>query len=261
MMRMLRALGSTQKTVLMALGVGLLAIPAMGGKPGGGPQPVTESCTFIGDVEGGPVQIGVAAWTYELLDEGGAKTTLWLWDNVLQAQGGSAYEPPFEGQPLLPDDYPGQARVLKKQGRFDFDFDTEPCISPVYEDVPPFGIEDTPNADLCRYHLLIEQGDYNRKQDSVVWNPDVAVVYLLDYGLGPPCEVVGGEPCIQPGEYQVGSGPLLELSVQFHADGGGDDGDDGGSENGGQCKDGQDNDGDGLADCDDPDCAGTKWCS
>jgi hypothetical protein len=69
-----------------------------------------------------------------------------------------------------------------------------------------------------------------------------------------------------PDYFHVGSCPLGALSwedsgpllAQFHADGGG--GNETGSENGGQCTEGKDNDGDAKIDCGDPDCANTKWC-
>jgi hypothetical protein len=227
----------------------LLVTPALGGKP-----PVTAVCVLSGDVqsidEGGElvaVEIGVSTTAWELIDPAtGAKTTLWLQGNVLAGAG------------LYANHYFGQARVLKKDGRFDFDFDTAPCVSPVYGDKPPYGF---PYNDLCRYLLIIEDGVYYRGADEVVWST-TAGFSLVDYGLGVPCAVDPDDPdCIEPGEYIVGSGTLAsQTAAQFGTSGGEEpppEPEPTPERSEAACTDGVDNDGDGLIDRDDPNCK--KW--
>ena len=58
-------------------------------------------------------------------------------------------------------------------------------------------------------------------------------------------------------EYEYPEGYVFaSFDVTFVDSGGGEEPTE--PEEGGQCKDGEDNDGDGFIDCDDPDC--DKWC-
>ena len=88
---------------------------------------------------------------------------------------------------------------------------------------------------------------------------NTATVRLMDATLGPWCGYVEEEGCIE--NYQAGSGPISPegIHIQFLSDSGGGE-EPTGTEKGGQCKDGVDNDGDGLTDCQDDDCSDTKWC-
>jgi hypothetical protein len=231
--------------ILMGLGVALAALPVTGAPPA-----LTGVCTFSGDifgdvppdyvepVEGGPVEIGVSVTAWELLVPGtDQKTTLWLSQNLLNDDDGQPYL--FEGV------FYGQARVLKKDGRFDFDFDTAPCESPTYGDgnEPPFGDDD----DFCRYRLIVQDGIYDRKADTVVWEAG-SRVQLDDYSSGPYIAASwSADGYLFTAEFGTGGGedpdPEPEPDRERSAD---------------LCSDGVDNDGDGLADCSDRDCK--RWC-
>lgn len=238
----------TRMSVLAGLGAVLLAIPAVGGKP-----PVTAVCVLDGDVQSigvdgelVAVEIGVSTGAWELNDPTtGLDTTLRLQANVLEGAGVSAGR------------YFGQARILKKDGRFDFDFDTSECVSPLWGDVPPYG---DPYNDWCRYHLTIEDGVYYRGVDEVVWDT-TAPFSLIDYGLGVPCAVDPDNPdgCVEPGDYIVGSGTLASLTAaQFGTSAEEEPPPEAEPEKSEDaCTDGLDNDGDGLVDAKDPNCK--KW--
>ena len=258
-MRRLGALGGTQKILLVALGVTLLAIPVMEGKPA---KEVTALCTLTGDIDShGPVEMGAKAWTWVLRDPvTGEKASLWLRQNLLWDWNTEEPYASVNLNLLLQEgDYFGQARTLTE--RLDFEFgplvNGQACTSPVYEDVPPYGVPDTDNAHLCPFLLVILDGVYDRTQDRVVWGPD-SEVHLVDYSQGVPCEVDPSEGCIGPPDYyRVGSGPLSDVSEPLVAQFGADDG--GGDEPEPEktweaCHDGEDNDQDGLYDCDDPNC-------
>lgn len=260
-MKRLEALGGTQKILLVVLGVTLLAIPVMEGKPA---KEVTTLCTLTGDIDShGLVEMGAKAWTWVLRDPvTGEKASLWLRQNLLWDYTSAPYSSEKLDLLLQEGDYFGQARVLTN--RLDFEFgplvDGQPCASPVYEDVPPYGVPGTDNAHLCPFLLIAVDGVYDRSLDRVVWSPQ-SEVYLVDYSQGAPCDVDPGEGCITPDEYQVGSGPLGSLGwvepgplvAQFGADdGGGDETEP--EKTWDACHDGEDNDGDGLIDCADPNC-------
>lgn len=117
----------------------------------------------------------------------------------------------------------GFARCLKKNSaRLDFFFD---CSGPDLVD--------------CDYRLMVLDGIYDRELDVAVFDP--GTMYLDFQG-------------------ETVKAGTASFSIAFSENGGGGE-EPAGSENGGQCKDGKDNDGDGLIDCDDPDCYDTKWCS
>jgi hypothetical protein len=234
------------RILVMGLGVALLTLPAMGAKPA-----VVELCVFSGDVGSNDVavEIGVSTTGWELLDPTtGQKTTLWLrQDLLLDTDGVVAY--------LDEGDYYGQARVLKKDGRFDFDFGDEECVSPTYGDTPPFWSD---GDGLCPYALVILDGVYDRQADDVTWGAGSRVI-LVDYTLGRPCAVFP-QPCIESGEYNVGFGPLSPLGVraQFSTAGEEEPPPDPEPEKSyDACHDTVDNDGDGLVDDADPNCK--RW--
>ena len=263
-MKRLGTPGRTRKILLVALGVTLLVIPVTEGKPA---KEVTALCTLTGDIDSyGPVEVGAKTWTYVLRDpDNGGMVPLRLRGNLLwDWDTGASYESVQVGMTLVEGNYFGQARIGTE--RLDFDFgplvNGEPCATPAYEDVKPWGVPGTDNAHLCPFHLVIVDGIYDRTLDRVVWGPD-SRVYLFDSSQGVPCEVYPNDPdCIGPPDYyQVGSGPLRALGwedpgplvAQFQTDGG--DGDETEPEKTWDaCDDGEDNDGDGLIDCADPNC-------
>lgn len=265
-------MSSCARISLVWLATSLLALPALGEKPGDGPQPVTELCEFTGDIVSNPdtdgnpgiVEIGVVTWTWELLDTSGNDAKLYLSQNLLTCEEGplscegGVYTSDVLGQVLV-GEYYGKARVLTKwEKRFSFDFGPAPCQAWTMEDVPPFGVPGTPNAHLCPFSATVLYGDYDRKANRMVWGSGTLFSWA-DYTKGPPCDVAD-PPCVDPEDYWVGAGPVNEITVQFLPDGSSGDGDTE-PETGGKCKDGKDNDGDGLTDCADADCAATKWCS
>jgi hypothetical protein len=226
---------------LMGLGVALLALPVVGAPP-----PKTEVCTFTGDIVGGgdptdgaPVEIGVSVSAWELLVPGtDQKSTLWLAQGLLNDAEGLEYLP--EGA------YHGQARVLKKDGRFDFDFGDETCISPTYGDAPPFWSD---GDGLCPYRLIILDGIYDRTTDSVFWEAG-SRVQLDDYTAGPPYVAAAWSSDTYLFSAEFGTAgeeppPEPEPESEKTKD---------------ACSDEVDNDGDGAVDCDDPDCGKWRWC-
>jgi hypothetical protein len=122
----------------------------------------------------------------------------------------------------------GIARVLKKNategGRFDFEFgwDTE--------------------HSRYRYRLIVTEGIYDNTSDVVVYEVPTSQMYLYDYAADPALVKEG----------------TVSFAISFLS--GGASGGDTGTESGGQCKNGADDDGDGLVDCADTDCELSKFC-
>jgi hypothetical protein len=134
---------------------------------------------------------------------------------------------------LTEDSYTGPVRVLEDRLDFYFDTDDDPTNCGPYED----NDDGTPR---CPYCLLLINGVYDQNEDKVVFaTPGTqAFIYATDNPASPVSE------------------GTANLVVQFtDGDGGGD-----ATETGGACKDGIDNDGDELYDCDDPDCATMGFC-
>jgi hypothetical protein len=251
----------SKQTTILILAIVFSAWSALmlAGKPA-----ETQRCTIVGDVssdldgdgEADVVEIGTNVPGWITLDENGDPAGLVLQGGLLDRD---------DGKPNLPSGYyPGHARMLKRQGRFDFDFGPANCIAPAYEDTPPYWID---GDGLCPYRLIILDGVYDRQADTVTYAGPTPEVYLVDYTLGPPCSV-NPDPEICIGEetgtsYTVGDGPVSEfpgIRFEFLAD------DDGGGEDpvpeeGDLCQDGIDNDIDGKADCEDPDCCDHPSCA
>jgi hypothetical protein len=91
-------------------------------------------------------------------------------------------------------------------------------VDPTLSDVPPYGDGDG----LCPYRLIIQDGTYDRKADTVTWD-EASEVMLIDYTQGVPCSYDPSDPsCID--SYQVGSGPLSFQGIMAaFGTGGGED--------------------------------------
>ena len=130
----------------------MLAVTAdvAGGKPGGGPKPVTQACTLSGDAAGDG-NVGITASSSGPL----------MMDIAVGTQLAMTFSR------LGPGEYQGLGRVLKKQGRLDFWFDspTRPtCNDPA----------------VCCYELLLLNGVYDRTKDTVSFGSGTAA-QLVDY--------------------------------------------------------------------------------
>lgn len=141
----------------------MLAVTAdvRAGKPGND-QPKTQACTLTGDAEG-TGRVGIDAKSYGPLS--------------MTVQSG-----PLAGvfATLGPATYSGQGRVLKNQGRLDFHFDipVSACRPPAYGEEPgslPDGV--------CRYHLMLLNGVYDRKANEVVYHAPGTEAQLFDYDI------------------------------------------------------------------------------
>ena len=166
--------------VPVVLGAFLLAGFAAGKKPakpaGQDKAPVLQECDITGDAKttaGSDKTIGVNVSSYGPLDITVGAGTL---SNVMP-WGATAYS--------------GQARCLKKQGRFDLFFGDSGCRPYTYEDGPP----DTWNiGEICQYRLIIEDGIYARKADMVEFQFETAKASLYNYALYNP----SADPPLQP---------------------------------------------------------------
>ena len=142
----------------------VVADGAMAGKPGGGPQPVTQACTLTGDATGGGT-VGITASSRGPLEMTIASGT----------QLASTFDELYVLYGAGP--YVGSGRVLKKQGRLDFWFDVpaRTCRPLEWgEEFPP----DDP--DVCCYELLLLNGVYNGKKDTVAFGSGTTA-QLVDY--------------------------------------------------------------------------------
>ena len=153
----------------LALALGVTA-DVRAGKPGND-QPKTQACTLTGEAEG-TGRVGIDAKSYG--------------DLSMTVQSGSLAA--VFNQELGVGTFSGKGRVLKTQGRLDFHFDLSEtgCRPPAYGEEPgslPDGV--------CRYHLMLLNGVYNRKKDDVVFQAPGTEAQLFDY------------------DYRVGSGLVL----------------------------------------------------
>ena len=180
----------TEVFVPVALGAFLLAGFAAGKKPakpaGQDKAPVLQECAIAADAdEGSNNTIGVNVSSYGPLDITVAEATPL---SLVMPWGATAYS--------------GQARCLKKQGRFDLFFGATGCRPYTDEDGPP----DTWNiGEICQYRLIIEEGIYARKADMVVFEFDTAKASLFDYVSYNP----SADPPLQP---ETGT---ANLTIQF----------------------------------------------
>lgn len=180
----------------------------------------TRPCELTGDAFG-EGEVGVKAWSYGPL-------TMTVQDGGLQSL--------FVGGGFSPDGvYVGPGRVSETRLDLYFDLPESDC-RPATSDDPP-----GPGTGVCQYRLILLNGVYYRNEDKVEFGAGTEAL-LIDNWLTDPVIAEG----------------TANLTVQFLADGGGDPEPEPEPER--VCKDGQDNDGDGLFDCDDPDCANKKWC-
>jgi hypothetical protein len=166
-----------------------------GGKPGND-QPKTQACilTEDGDATGGG-EVGVDAKSYGPLtmtvvaeptgcDPDGETNTCNLAD---------VFTPLGTDEP-----YDGLGRVLKRDGRLDFDFNLDGSTCRPIE----WGEEPGPDLDpaVCRYNLLLMNGVYDRKSDSV------------EFGSGTTAQLFDWRAA--PGSVRIGHGSA-RLLVQF----------------------------------------------
>ena len=183
----------------------------------------TRPCELSGEASGGG-EVGVKAWSY------GPLTMTIL---------GGGLQDLLEGGGLGPNGYySGPGRVL--DNRLDLYFDDLPdtgCRPKDWEDTPG------PGTGICRYRLILLNGVYDQNADKVEFSTETEAL-LVDYWG----EVYGYDPLISEG--------TANLVVQFTDGDGGDETEP--EKTAAACSDGQDNDGDGLYDCDDPNCK--KWC-
>jgi hypothetical protein len=131
-----------------------------GEKPGGGPKPVTQACTLGNDATGGG-NVGITASSSAPLAMTVAAGTQLA--STFSTLGAGAYE--------------GLGRVLKKQGRLDFwfDFPADPTCRPIeWGEAPPY------DPEVCCYELLLLNGVYNSKKDTV-WFGSGTEAQLVDY--------------------------------------------------------------------------------
>jgi len=132
------------------------------GKPSGGPKPVTQACELSGDATGGG-NVGITA------SSRGPLTMTIALDTQLASTFGR-----FGGAGT----YEGSGRVLKKQGRLDFWFDSpaDPNCQPLEwgEEIPPV------DPAVCCYELLLLNGVYDSRKDTV-WFGSGTVAQLVDY--------------------------------------------------------------------------------
>lgn len=160
-MRKLTRLACGGAALALVLGV---TADVKAGKPGND-QPKTQACTLTGDAQGAG-QVGIDAKSYGPLtmtvEEGTALAAVFVRLGVTEA-------------------YSGQGRVLKSQGRLDFHFDTpgSECRPIAYGEEPGPGLP----AEVCRYHLLLLNGVYNRKANEVEYQAPTTEAQLFDYTI------------------------------------------------------------------------------
>jgi hypothetical protein len=134
---------------------------AVAGKPGAAPKPVTQACTLTGDATGGGT-VGITASSRGPL-EMTIKVDMQLATTFSALGGAGTYE--------------GSGRVLKKEGRLDFWFDVpaRTCRPLEWgEEFPPA------DDDVCCYELLLLNGVYDRKKDTVSFGSGTTA-QLVDY--------------------------------------------------------------------------------
>jgi hypothetical protein len=105
----------------------------------------------------------------------------------------------FAGGGLGPNgSYSGPGRVLKRQGRLDFYFDLPAS------DCRPAGWEDEPGpgTGFCQYRLILLNGVYDRKPDTVEFTDGTEALLVDSWGV-----VYGYDPLISEG--------TANLVVQF----------------------------------------------
>lgn len=135
------------------------------GGGGGGAKVTTEMCKITGEVSSaGPVAVGTNVGVYSP-----ENITLTL-------------SPTFA--PGYAATYEGVARVLKRQGRLDFYFDhsgENTTCGPRLDDS---------STNVCPDRLILLDGVYDRKADTIVISQPARVYLYLDFGT---YEVFGGD--------------------------------------------------------------------
>ena len=161
--------------------VATIAIAKKSGKPGGGPQPVTQKVVITGDVHSGvdPVDIGVKVWSWPA-------TQLILPGDVYSAMADLLLElkdPDGDPAPEYPPQdglWYGAARVVNKDARFDYDFDNKECRAVTWSDLQDLPLDEG----VCRYSLVVSSGGtYDRKAGT--WTFVNLPAVLVDYNAGP----------------------------------------------------------------------------
>ena len=140
----------------------VVADGAVAGKPGAAPKPVTQACTLTGDATGGGT-VGITA---------SSRGTL-----TMAVVSGTQLASTFDYLYTEGDLYEGTGRVLKKQGRLDFWFDVPARTCRPLEWGETFPPTD---PDVCCYELLLLNGVYNSKNDTVSFGSGTTA-QLVDY--------------------------------------------------------------------------------
>ena len=145
----------------------------------------TQACILDGADASGEGDVGIDVRSYGLLEM-----------NILSGDLETLF---VEGDFSPIGSYSGLGRVLKRQGRLDFYFDlaAPDCRPGDWDEVPG------PDTDICQYRLILLNGVYDRKADTV-WFTDGTEALLVDsWG------VTGGyEPLIS-------QGTVTNLVVEF----------------------------------------------
>jgi hypothetical protein len=126
----------------------------------------TQACTLLddGDASGGG-DVGIDVKSYGPL----SMTVL-----------GGGLEALFEGGGFSPNGaYSGPGRVLKRQGRLDFYFDLPAS------DCRPAGWDDEPGpgTGFCQYRLILLNGVYDRKADTVEFTDGTEALLVDSWGV------------------------------------------------------------------------------
>jgi hypothetical protein len=157
----------------------------------------------------------------DAIGEGEVGVKAWSYGPLTMTVLGGGLQTLFEDAGFSPNgDYAGPGRVLDNRLDLYFDLPASDC-----------------QPDDCEYRLILLNGIYDQQADTVEFSAGTDALLVNNAATDP---------------FTLSEG-TANLVVQFtDGDGGGDTTE--------QCKDKKDNDGDGLVDCDDPDCNGTKWC-
>ena len=162
--------------------------------------------------------------TGEAIGEGEVGVKAWSYGPLTMTVLGGGLQTLFVDAGFSPNgDYAGPGRVLDDRLDLYFDLPASDC-----------------QPDDCEYRLILLNGIYDQQADTVEFSAGTNALLVNNAATDP---------------FTLSEG-TANLVVQF-TDGGGDEA---ASESGWACEDGIDNDGDGQADCSDPDCRNWKAC-
>lgn len=262
---------SFTKLLLTGIGVPLLSVPLYGAKPTKkDPEPAAKICTISGNIQStGLVEIGgntrIGSW--RLIDpDSCAGVSVQVNGNLLvEGESDNPYYCEVLQVALTAGQYYGQMHWWD-DGGLGFDFGPEPCVAWPAGGEPPFGVPDTPNAQICPFSLYLS-GLVEVEGSENTWEfGNEPSVWLADWTQGPPCEPVWVEGCVENplggfSGYGVGSGSATvppSIQIVFYPEEESNCGAAVSEGNRKSCSDGKDNDLDGLTDCFDADCS--RWC-